>query len=150
MEAVGQIIQQDRRVGTDGKLYRSTAKPLKAVARSPVERKGRIEAVTLIHGDCRKELKKIASHSVDAFITDPIYPEVNREYGRVTEDQWHDHDADRSSRKCRRVLKPKGSAVFILQPNYEKLGQMRLWLWEFLALGGEGMELDPGRVLVVD
>ena len=36
-------------------------------------------------------------------------------------------------REARRVLRPlKGSAVFILQPNYEKIGKTRLWLWEFL------------------
>ena len=35
-------------------------------------------------------------------------------------------------RESRRILKPKGSAVFIFQPNYEKIGKMRLWLWEFL------------------
>jgi DNA modification methylase len=34
--------------------------------------------------------------------------------------------------ETRRVLKPTGSAVFILQPTFEKLGKMRLWLWEFL------------------
>lgn len=32
----------------------------------------------------------------------------------------------------RRVLKPTGSMVVILQPNYERVGKMRLWLWEFL------------------
>jgi hypothetical protein len=49
--------------------------------------------------------------------------------------------------ECRRVLKPKGSAVFILQPNYEAVGRMRLWLWEFVlsvsvrsVLAGEGDE----------
>ena len=35
--------------------------------------------------------------------------------------------------ECRRILKPKGSAVFIFQPNYEKIGQMRPWPWEFVA-----------------
>ena len=43
-------------------------------------------------------------------------------------------------------LKPKGRAVFIFQPNYEKLGQMRPWLWEFVAWAGEGMEPGPRRV----
>ena len=43
--------------------------------------------------------------------------------------------------ECRRVLKPKGSAVFIFQPNYEKLGQMRLWLWEFMAWAGRKWNL---------
>ena len=35
--------------------------------------------------------------------------------------------------QSRRVLKPSGSAVFILQPNSERVGRMRPWLWEFLA-----------------
>jgi hypothetical protein len=33
----------------------------------------------------------------------------------------------------RRVLKPTGSAVFVLQPNSEKVGKMRPWLWDFMA-----------------
>jgi DNA modification methylase len=36
-------------------------------------------------------------------------------------------------RECRRVLKPKGSAVFILQPNSERVGRMRTWVWDFLS-----------------
>lgn len=32
----------------------------------------------------------------------------------------------------KRILKPQGSALFILQPNSEHVGTMRLWLWEFL------------------
>jgi hypothetical protein len=35
--------------------------------------------------------------------------------------------------ETRRILKPTGSAVFILQPNSEHVGQMRGWLWEFMA-----------------
>jgi hypothetical protein len=35
--------------------------------------------------------------------------------------------------QCRRILKPTGSAVFILQPNSERVGRMRPWLWEFMA-----------------
>jgi hypothetical protein len=35
--------------------------------------------------------------------------------------------------ECRRTLKAKGSAVFVLQPNSERLGSMRPWLWEFMA-----------------
>lgn len=68
--------------------------------------------MTLIHGDCRKELKKIASRSTDALITDLLYPEVSREYGRITEKEWH-------------VLM---TMVVILQPISEKVGKMRLWL----------------------
>jgi DNA modification methylase len=40
-------------------------------------------------------------------------------------------------RECRRILKPKGSAVFILQPNYEKVGAMRLWAWRFVLWAAE-------------
>jgi hypothetical protein len=36
-----------------------------------------------------------------------------------------------------RVLKPTGSAVFIIQPNSECVGRMRTWLWEFLAWVGK-------------
>jgi len=75
-----------------------------------------------------EELTKVASKSVDAIITDPIYPEVRREYGRITEADWHALMRDVVA-ECRRVLKPKGSAVLILQPNYENLGRMRLWPW---------------------
>jgi hypothetical protein len=36
-------------------------------------------------------------------------------------------------REVRRVLTPSGSAMFVLQPNSAHVGQMRSWLWEFLA-----------------
>jgi 16S rRNA G966 N2-methylase RsmD len=96
---------------------------------SSAQSKDRIE---LIHGDCRVELGHIPSGSIDAVITDPPYPEIKRDYGKLTEPQWHDlmHDVVNESR---RVLKPTGSAVFILQPNYEHVGQMRMWLWEFVV-----------------
>jgi hypothetical protein len=35
--------------------------------------------------------------------------------------------------EVRRVLKPQGSAVFILQPNSRKIGSMRPWLWRFMV-----------------
>ena len=43
--------------------------------------------------------------------------------------------------ECRRVLKPKGSAVVILQPTARRMGQMRLWLWEFLVWAGRTWNL---------
>ena len=88
IEAVGQIIQLEQRVGTDGKTYKATKAP-PLVHRSPAERQARIKATTLIQGDCRKELKKIPSETIDAVICDPIYPEVSREYGKITEQEWH-------------------------------------------------------------
>jgi DNA modification methylase len=72
------------------------------------------------------------AESVDAVITDPPYAEISRRYGRLTEPQWHDL-MDGVVAEVRRVLKPSGSAVFILQPNSEKVGRMRPWLFEFMA-----------------
>jgi DNA modification methylase len=130
LEGSGQIIHCGQRIGSDGRIQPIKKRP-KPVHRSPEEQRARIEATTLIHGDCREELPKIAAQSIDAVITDPIYPEINREYGRITEPQWHDLMRV-VVMESRRILKPTGSAVFILQPNYEQVGQMRLWLWEFI------------------
>ena len=131
MQSVGGFSQLDHRIGNDGKVYPAT-KALSIVPRSEVERRSRIDATTLIHGDCIKELKKIAKASIDAIICDPPYPEVNRAYGRMTEKDWHDM-MHKVVVESRRVLKPKGSAVFILQPNYETIGKMRTWLFEFVV-----------------
>jgi site-specific DNA-methyltransferase (adenine-specific) len=121
----------------NGEVFRewktfTTPRMPRSIPRPAKERKSRIEATTLIYGDCRKELKKLPTRSVDAIITDPIYPEVSRDYGRITEEHWHSLMRTVVG-ECRRVLKPNGSAVFVLQPNYEKIGQMRSWLWEFVA-----------------
>lgn len=90
------------------------------------------------------ELKKIATGSIDAIICDPIYPEVKREYGRITEQEWHGLMRVVVT-EARRVLRPKGSAVFILGPNSEKVGKMRLWLWEFVAWVGRDSFFRRGR-----
>ena len=103
-------------------------------------RKERLKATRLIHGDCRKELKKLPDTSVDLILTDPPYPEIDREYGRMTEADWHDMMKTVVS-EGRRLLKPTGSMVVILQPNFEKVGKMRLWLWEFVAWAGREWNL---------
>jgi len=89
-------------------------------------------SVTLHLGDCLEYLKTLGPSSVDAVITDPPYPEIDRPYGRMTEVEWHAM-MRRVVSECRRILKPSGSAVFILQPNSERVGRMRPWLWEFMA-----------------
>ena len=139
LEPVGQIIQLETRVGSDGKTYKATKTP-PTIHRPPAEKQARIQATNLIHGDCRKEMKKIGTGTIDAIICDPIYPEVNRAYGRITEKEWHEV-MRQVINESRRVLKPKGSAVFILQPNYEKIGKMRLWLWDFVAWAGREWNL---------
>jgi DNA modification methylase len=85
-------------------------------------------------------MKKLASGSIDAIICDPIYPEVNREYGKISEKDWHAMMREVVA-QARRVLKPKGSAVFILGPNSERVGKMRLWLWDFVAWAGREVGL---------
>jgi DNA modification methylase len=87
---------------------------------------------TLHEGDAVAWLRSLPSESADAVVTDPPYPEIDRPYGRMTEKEWTEmmHSV---VHEIRRVLKPTGSAVFILQPNSEHVGKMRPWLWEFMA-----------------
>jgi DNA modification methylase len=139
MQSTGQVIQLSKTLGADGR-YRPASKLLPVINRLSEDRQSRIAATTLIHGDCRTEMKRLSSASVDAIITDPIYPEVNKAYGRITESEWHALMRE-VVRESRRVLKRTGSAVFIVQPNYEKIGQMRLWLWEFVAWAGREWNL---------
>lgn len=131
LESTAQISQLTRTVGADGKS-RPAKRQSESVPQSPNDGKARLAATTLLHGDCRDLLKTIRSGSVDAVITDPIYPEVYRKgYPKINEADWHDM-MRAVVKQCRRVLKPKGSAVFILQPNARRVGEMRTWLWEFL------------------
>lgn len=88
--------------------------------------------ITLHCGDVLDIMPTIPSASIDAIITDPPYPEIDREYGRMTEADWWAMMMGVCA-EARRVLKPTGSAVFILQPNSRKVGSMRGWLWEFMA-----------------
>lgn len=87
---------------------------------------------TVHHGDAVECMRKIPDASVDAVISDPPYPEIDRPYGRMTESDWHALMRE-VVEQSRRILKPSGSAVFILQPNSERVGRMRPWLWEFMA-----------------
>jgi len=88
--------------------------------------------VILHHADCLDILPDIAIASVDAMITDPPYPHVKREYGHWTTDQWWSLIVEGLIPQVRRVLKPTGSALFILQPNSAKLGQLRSWPYKFM------------------
>lgn len=83
-------------------------------------------------GDAVKFLESLPDNSVDAIITDPPYPEIDRDYGRLTEREWEDLMGG-VLRESRRVLKPRGSAVYILQSNSESVGRVRPWLWKFMV-----------------
>ena len=89
--------------------------------------------VTLYCGDCLDILPTLPSESVDCVITDPPYPHIKRDYGTWTTEEWWALIVEGMVPEVRRILKPTGSAVFILQPNSEHVGQMRGWLWEFMA-----------------
>jgi DNA modification methylase len=84
------------------------------------------------HGDALAFVSSLPDGCIDAVISDPPYPEIDRAYGRMTEAEWFAL-MQPLVRECRRVLAPHGSAVFILQPNSERVGRMRPWLWEFMA-----------------
>jgi DNA modification methylase len=84
-------------------------------------------------GDCLDVLRELPDCSVDAVITDPPYAEVKRDYGRWTEAEWWALIVEGVIPEVRRVLKPTGSAVFIVQPNSRKVGSMRGWVFEFMA-----------------
>ena len=87
----------------------------------------------IVVGDCLEILPTIPDRSVDAVITDPPYPHIKRDYGRWTTEEWWELIVEGVIPEVRRILKPSGSAVFILQPNSEKVGKIRGWLWEFMA-----------------
>lgn len=90
-------------------------------------------SVTLHLGDCLEWLPTLPSGSVDAVITDPPYPEIDRPYGRLSEAEWWALVVEGVIPQIRRILKPTGSAVFILQPNSRNVGSMRGWLFRFQA-----------------
>lgn len=90
----------------------------------------------LFEADCREIFPILAAASLDAIICDPPYPEIDRAYGRLSEDEWFELMREMVV-QSRRILTPTGSAVFVLQPNWERFGKMRTWLWRFLLWASE-------------
>jgi len=88
------------------------------------------DGITIYHGDCRDVLPTLKGF--DSVVTDPPYPEIDRDYGRLTEPEWHELMRGVVG-VIRDNVKETGSAVFVLQPNSERVGRMRPWLWEFMA-----------------
>lgn len=97
----------------------------------------------LHHGECIAWLRTLPDACVDAVVCDPPYAEIDRDYGRMTEAEWEAfaHDLVRESL---RVLKPSGSAVFIIQPNSERVGRMRAWVFRFLAWCADDLVRETG------
>lgn len=86
-------------------------------------------------GDCEKILPCIDEAKANSVVTDPPDPEIDRDYGRLTEAEWRSL-MDGIIPSIKTLVRPSGSAVFILQPNSEYVGRMRVWLWEFMAKWG--------------
>ena len=89
------------------------------------------DPVRVVQGDCLDVLRSLPDASFDAVFTDPPYPCIKREYGYWTEAEWFAL-MDPVVAECRRVLRPTGSAVFVLQPNSERVGRMRRWWLRFM------------------
>ena len=136
-KAILQAAKEIKQRQAERRAQNQEARTPKPQARPKRERQ---KATRLIHGDCRREMKKLADQSIDLILTDPPYPEIDREYGRMTEQEWHDLMRSVVA-EGRRLLKPTGSMVVVLQPNFEKVGRMRLWPWDFVAWAGREWNL---------
>jgi len=141
----GQLKEQMDETGNVDKHYQqlrvARSKNGKSIPNpNTTKRKHLPDNVSLLHGDCRKRLKEIPSSTVDLILADPPYPGISKNYGRLDENEWLQL-MKAVIPECKRILKPKGSAVFIIQPNYETLGHMRLWAWDFVSWAGREMGL---------
>lgn len=87
---------------------------------------------TIMVGDAVDFLRSLPDACLDAVVTDPPYAEVDRPYGRLSEVEWWALVVEGVIPEVRRVLKPTGSAVFIVQPNSRKVGSMRGWVFRFM------------------
>lgn len=99
-----------------------------------------LQLPTVEHTEAIMFLRNQPTASADCVITDPPYPGIKREYGFWTEAEWFAMMTP-VVEECRRVVKPSGSAVFIIQPNSERVGRMRLWWLRFMLQWGESWGL---------
>ncbi len=109
-ELLQSVLNGERSVHAAAYTVRANGRPHRPSRLSGADQETRKDATTLIRGDCRKELNKIAAGSVDAVNTDPPYPCIGKDYGRMGENDWLDMMKS-VVKECRRVLKPKGSAT---------------------------------------
>jgi DNA modification methylase len=139
-ELLQSVLNGERTLHAAAQIVRSNGVPARPARLSRAERQRRVDVTTLLRGDCRKELKNLAAASVDAVVCDPPYPCIGKDYGRMGEAEWLAMMKNVVG-ECRRVLKPTGSAVFLVQPNYDTVGRMRLWAWRFVLWAAEEWNL---------
>lgn len=80
--------------------------------------------------DCVNRMAWMKKNSVDAAIFSPPYPGIKREYGTWIPSEWMKWMRI-VMRRLRRVVKDEGSAVVVIGPNFEKMGKMNTWPYEF-------------------
>ncbi len=91
----------------------------------------RLKANRVITGDCVKAMGRLPAMSIDAIVTSPPYPRIKRPYGVWTEAQWLTWMREVVVAGDR-LLKPKGSMVFIIGPNSRKIGSLAPWPYQFV------------------
>jgi len=99
-------------------------------SRPPLGKRKRQGSWRIRHGDCLAEMRNLKKGSYDAAILSPPYPGINREYGTWTPDEWLPWMREVMA-EVRRVVKLRGSAVVVIQPNNERMGRRRTWPWQF-------------------
>jgi DNA modification methylase len=87
--------------------------------------------LTLIHGDCTKNLKLIESESVDLLFTSPPYAEQRKgKYFSIPAEQYIEWFSPIAT-EIRRILKSTGSFFLNLAPNCTD-GEKQLYVMELV------------------
>ena len=108
------------------------------------KRSTRLPVGRIVTGDCVRTMARWPAGSVDAIVTSPPYPLIERAYGRWTEPQWLLW-MPKVVAACNRLLKPTGSMVFVIGPTFRRVGQLGPWPYRFVA-----DVLDAGHNVVQD
>jgi DNA modification methylase len=75
-------------------------------------------------------MRGMADSYVDYMFADPPYPHIKRSYGFWQSGEWLEMMIAVAT-EARRILKPFGSALFVLQPNIDPAHGLRRWLHDF-------------------
>lgn len=95
----------------------------------------------IVTGDCVKVMQRWPDMSIDAIVTSPPYPRIKRAYGTWTEPQWLKWMRGVVT-EASRVLKPRGSMIFVIGPNFQKSGSAAMWPHRFvLDIHGLGLNV---------
>lgn len=104
---------------------------------------GRNKKALVVNYDAVEFLKGIKESSVDLVFCDPIYPGIKRGYGTIGEGEWLKM-MDAVAEQARRILRPSGSALFVIQPTSQESGLIRPAVFEFISFWADtwGMVQD--------